>query len=59
MMEIFNTFIDFLSEHSVVLQDIQNGHGGLSMKELYESIPVIFSIAGFNGTMVLIKTSTT
>jgi cytochrome P450 len=59
MREKTNAFVDFLSEHSVVLRDIQNGPGGLSKKELCESIAMIFGIAGFNGTRSLAKTSMT
>jgi cytochrome P450 len=57
MKEKTDAFIDLLIEHSAVLQDIQNGSGGLSKKELCESIAFIFSIAGFNGTRSLAKTS--
>lgn len=57
MRKNIDTFIDFLSEHSAVLKDIQNGSGGLSKKELYESIPMIYGIAGFNGTKALVGTS--
>jgi len=59
MRENTDKFIKFLSEHSGVLKDIKNGPGGLDAKALYESIPMIFAIAGFNGTRSLAKTSMT
>jgi len=59
MRENIDKFINFLSEYSAVLQDVQKGPGGLNKEELYESIPMIFAIAGFNGTRSLAKTSMT